>query len=133
MAYIDEAALEGAFGESEVADLATTPERLSSAISRAEAQVDSYLSSRYAVPLVSAPAVVVDAALKIARFELWDDSATEEVSRRRDQAIAWLKDIQAGRANLVGVDNKTADTSSTPPNVSAPAAVFTDDLLSRMP
>lgn len=73
------------------------------AIVSATALVNSYLSARYAVPVSGVP-VLKQISLDIARFILYDDSAPEVVETRRDNAVAWLRDIAAGKVMLTDED-----------------------------
>lgn len=66
--------------------------------------VDSYLAAipgrTFALPLTVPPAKIVGITADLARFELWAQRASEEVIRRRDNAMEYLKDLVAGRAVL---------------------------------
>lgn len=82
--------------------------RLQDALARASARIDSSLSARYAdaVPLPDADAQangLPGIAAEIARYLLSDDHSTETVKARHDAAIAWLKEVAAGKALLLGV------------------------------
>lgn len=70
------------------------------AIASADGLIDSYLASRYSLPLVSTPAVLKEAALDLARYELHKERATEEVRDRRKEVVAWLRDLSSGKARL---------------------------------
>lgn len=70
----------------------------------ADALVDSYLGAvpgrTFALPVDPVPAVLAGIAADLVRFNLWAARASEEVRNRRDQAVAWLKDVVAGKAAL---------------------------------
>ncbi len=85
---------------------------LDKAIAGAGAEVDSYISQRYATPLPDpVPAAVTDAALTITWYRLHTDRAADKDLRiRYEDAIRWLRDVSAGRAALPGVA-----TSATAP------------------
>lgn len=85
---------------------------INQAIASTDGLIDSYLATRYQLPLATVPAVLKEKALDLARFELQKDRATEEARRRRDDAISWLKDLAGGRAKL-GVASIDSGADST--------------------
>lgn len=105
------------------------------ALADADAIIDSYVAARYIVPMVPTPAVVVSTACVIARYKLHEDHATELVRKDYEGAIAWLRDVAAGRAQIVGAMAPGGSASGTfsAIAVGAPAQVFTDDLMAAMP
>lgn len=66
----------------------------------AQSAVDGYLSGRYGTPMATPPAVVKRLACDIARYYLYDDHATETVQKRYDAAIAFFRDVSAGKVTL---------------------------------
>lgn len=69
--------------------------------------MDGYLRSAVTLPLAASDAnagVLEDCCLALVRYGLADDSdnATERMEKAFEQWRAWLKDVQAGRAELVG-------------------------------
>lgn len=70
------------------------------AITDASAEIDSYLGTRYSVPLNPAPAAVKSACADIARYRLMDDRPLDEAVKRYDSAIRFLRDVATGRASL---------------------------------
>lgn len=70
----------------------------------ADALVDSYLGAvpgrAFALPVDPVPPVLAGIAADLVRFNLWANRASEEIRTRRDQAVAWLKDVVAGKAAL---------------------------------
>lgn len=68
--------------------------------------MDGYLRAAVTLPLATTDAnagVLEDCCLALVRFGLADDSdnATERMGKAFEQWRAWLKDVQAGRAQLV--------------------------------
>jgi phage gp36-like protein len=63
------------------------------------------------VPVTATPLPehLVQAVCDIARYRLYAGAADEEVQNRYDQAVAWLKDVSAGRALLPGVPLAAGD------------------------
>jgi phage gp36-like protein len=100
------------FGEAEVAQLAPSTlgpidtARAQRACDDASSIVDGYLRARHTLPLTAAPPLLVKLTAAIARFELHlggDRQPTDQVIKDRDAAIAFLKDVAAGKADL-GID-----------------------------
>lgn len=75
---------------------------LNNALSKASAEVDSYLATRYPLPLTQAPEILVSITADITRYRLTggDLSESSPILIRYAKALAWLKDIVAGRASL---------------------------------
>lgn len=97
------------FGQNEVAQLApATPGpvdtvRVQRACNDAGDMVDGYLRPRHTLPLSAVPTILVKLSAAIARFELHlggDRQPTDQVRQDRDQAIAFLKDVAGGKADL---------------------------------
>lgn len=72
------------------------------ALADADAEIDSYLRGRYTTPLSPVPAALVKTACQIARYNLMGDSATERARTDYEDARVFLRDVQAGRAQLDG-------------------------------
>lgn len=65
--------------------------------------VDGYLRQRYVLPLTNTPSLLKRLACAIARYDLHlggDRQPTDQVKHERDLAVAFLRDVQAGRADL---------------------------------
>ncbi|MEG2173619.1 MAG: DUF1320 domain-containing protein [Desulfovibrionaceae bacterium] len=107
--YSTQAGLINQFGLDEVQDLAGNPDgtineaRVNDALARASDEADSYLACRYAVPLNPVPRVLVGYINSMARYHLCGNSYAqdaESVTRRYDAAIAWLKNVAKGLADI---------------------------------
>lgn len=148
MAYATQDHLKERYGEREliqVTDKAEPPVGVvdttvvARALADADAEIDSRISVRYAVPVSPTPAAVLDAACRIARYKLHEDRAPEKVRNDYKDAIAWLDAVAAGRANLPGAalaetsasDDEGADVGGF--SVRAPDPVFTEALTRTMP
>jgi phage gp36-like protein len=109
--YATQSDLVTRFGDTELIQLTdrqgTVGEIDSAVVDRAlldaDAEIDGYLAARYALPLASVPRLVLGAACDIARYRLYDDRATEQVTRRYEDAIKLLKLIAEGKVQL-GLD-----------------------------
>ena len=73
---------------------------INQAIEDAQSAIDGYLSGRYGTPMATPPAVVKRLACDIGRYYLYDDHATETVQKRYDAAIAFFRDVSAGKVSL---------------------------------
>lgn len=82
---------------------------LNQAIADAEAEVNAYLSGRYSMPLTSIPPVLVRLTCDIARYQLFGADLTDEVRKRYDAAVAFLKSVAKGEATL-GLDAAEEET-----------------------
>lgn len=82
------------------------------AINDACAEMDGYLASRYTLPLTVAPTTLKPICCNIARYKLYDEQATEQVSKRYDAAIKFLFSVSKGEISL-GVDGLGAKATST--------------------
>lgn len=73
---------------------------LTKALQRASDEIDGYLAGRYALPLATVPANLVGICCDIARYRLYDDRATEQVTKRYDDAVKYLKALATGTISL---------------------------------
>lgn len=76
------------------------PATVGRALSDASALIDGYVAARYTLPLAETPALLIGLCCDLARHALHADAAPEVVTDRRDQALARLRDISAGRLRL---------------------------------
>jgi len=82
------------------------------ALADAEAEINSYVAGRYLVPLSPLPTSITLIACAIARYHLLGDSSTEAARQAYEDARAFLRDVQAGRAQLAGADQVSAATGA---------------------
>lgn len=101
---------------------------LNRALADADAEIGGYLQSRYTLPLSPVPAVIVKLACVIARYNLYEDAATEEVRRRYEDARRTLEAIAKGLVSL-GVDAATGPNSSGGPITTSRTRVFDEGSL----
>jgi phage gp36-like protein len=107
MPYAAQADLEARFGADELTQLtdrvgAGVPDAgiVARALADADAEIDGYLASRYALPLATVPPVLNRIACDIARYRLWEDRASEEVRRRYEDARRTLESLAKGVMSL---------------------------------
>lgn len=137
MAYATKQDLVDRFGYEELTQLT---DRLTSghpddtiialAIADASAEIDSYLVGRYNLPLTTVPSALSRIASDIARYYLYDDRMTEQVAKRYDTAIQFLRAVGKGELDLgaAGPGSQVVPASDGP-QYAAPSRVFTDDSL----
>lgn len=85
---------------------------------------DGYLAGRVAVPLASPPAAVKRMVCDLARYFLYDDQATETIQKRHDAAIAYFRDVAAGRVSLGADLGAAAQPSGGTVEIVSGGAVF---------
>lgn len=94
-----------------------------------DGEIDSYLQGRYPLPLVHVPTALCRIACDLYRYYLYSPRTTEEVEKRYDNAVKFLKSIAKGEVNLgLAVDAQPASTAA-PVRVSTPERIFTQDRL----
>lgn len=115
MSYATAQDLVDRFGEPEMIQLTNVPggdyeevieANAAPALADAGGTVDSYLRPRYRLPLATVPVRIKAVCCDIARFFLMHGGQrepTKQATDAYDRAIAWLKDIAAGKADL-GLD-----------------------------
>jgi phage gp36-like protein len=85
---------------------------LDQAIADSGAEMNGYIGSRYSLPLVTVPTTLKPLSCDIARYKLYDEQASEQVTKRYDAAIKFLFSVSKGEISL-GVDSLGAKATST--------------------
>ena len=89
---------------------------LTRALGRASAEIDSYLTQSYRLPITAQAALdhLRGICVDVARYHLTGSytNCTDEIRNRYRDAIAWLRDVIAGRANLPGVARLLTDATN---------------------
>lgn len=116
------------FTETEIASLeqddsgAPSTEASTAALEDASAEADSYIAVKYTLPLPNTPTVLLRAVCDIARYRLYKDRATEEVRKRYDDAVSWLKLLAKGGTQMrFTPDLTTAQTETVRNSASLPS------------
>lgn len=139
MAYATLAQLQTAFGAAEVLAVADRDHNgvldtgvVEAALARADAVIDSYLASRYSTPISdTVPVAILNIALDLARYWLYDDAAPERVQDAYTEAVAWLKDVATGKVVLaLPSASASAALATGSPLGSAEERLFTRTTLS---
>lgn len=136
--YTSQAELQARFGAKELLDLtsgeseppAVDVVQIQRAIDDAQGEVDSYLRGRYRLPFVTAIPELTRVASDVARYRLFADRPTDEVRRRYEEAIAHLRRLSSGEAQLP-LDVADAPVRPGLPAVNAPVRQFTRETLER--
>jgi phage gp36-like protein len=83
----------------------TGSESVDAAIADAGSIIDGWIGAKYAVPLEYPPDNIKIFVCDIARYLLWKSKASEEVRRRYDDAMSYLKGVSKG-TNVLLVKNQ---------------------------
>lgn len=127
MAYATSQDFVDAFGQPETLQLtnldnpiATTINLvpLDKALDDASAEIDTYIGSRYILPLASTPSVVNRYCLDIARYMLDRIHTREDVRLRYEDALKWQAMLASGKVSI-GADLLGASISQTAPSLDA--------------
>ena len=112
---------------------------VTNALSDASEKMNSYLSIRYKTPLNKTEHLKLVCA-DIARYLLYMNEPTDEVEARYKEAIKWLQDVGAGKANVTFnvplTDDEQQSTyikPAVPIGDSYRGQVFGDDVFATMP
>jgi phage gp36-like protein len=84
---------------------------LNQAINDAAAEIDGYLAGRYQLPLAVTPPILIVYACDMTRYRLYADAATEQVDKRYQDAVKFLRFAADGKVQL----GPTADGSKPTP------------------
>jgi len=85
------------------------------AIASADAVIDSYLGTRFDVPVSPAPEVLKTRAVSLAVYflRLGRDSVTEDARRQYEDDVAWLREVVQGTVTL-GIEPEPDESSAAP-------------------
>lgn len=115
MTYATQAELLERYGESMLIDLTDRADPPANAIDTAvvargltdaDAEIDGYLATKYALPLQATPDLVRNLALAIAIYKLHRDTASDKIRQDYEDARSTLRAISEGkvRLNAAGVE-----------------------------
>ena len=78
------------------------------ALEDSSSEIDSYLAIRYPTPLPAVPTVVRLYTVEMAVYRMANTGAgySEDLRKRYEDAVAFLKSIAAGKADLAGIAEK---------------------------
>ncbi|ENW05739.1 gp436 family protein [Acinetobacter beijerinckii] len=115
-------------------------ESVEAAIADAGSIIDGWIGAKYAIPLEYPPDNIKIFVCDIARYLLWKSKASEEVRRRYEDAMSYLKGVSKG-TNVLLVKNPITEEvkpaakspSTMPIGTTYRGGVFSDDVLNQMP
>ena len=94
-----------------------------------DAEIDSWLQSRYVIPLASVPTVLVRISCDIYRYYLHGTQVPEFIEKRYSAAITFLKALSKGDVNL-NLDRNSVPVQGTDEvRVTAPSRTFSRESL----
>lgn len=94
------------------------------ALADASDQIDSYIGGRYTLPLNHVPPVLTRVCVDIARYQLYDIAAPEQIAERYKANLQWLTQVAKGTVRL-GLDSaETAPASSDSPELNSAGHVW---------
>ena len=73
---------------------------ITQALTDASSLIDGYLAGRYPLPLAHVPTALVPICCDIARHWLYGEQAPEQIGKRYEAAIAFLKSVGRGELAL---------------------------------
>jgi phage gp36-like protein len=137
MAYCTEDDLLQMIPQSELAELTAEsgeiPDRLilNEVISKAAAEIDSYLGVKYVVPLAAPPARVKALAVELAIYHLYSRRSVVPPVRQQnyEEAVAFLKQVAAGQAVIVGPQGELPTLTKEVTDANSAVRVFSRDTL----
>lgn len=127
------------FGETELVQLTNKDNNaatsiddpaLDQALADANAEIDGYLAGRYTLPLVHVPLTLKRNACDIARYHLYDDRVTDQVQKRYDDALAFMRAVGKGSIGLGPDAAQQPAAAAGGPKTSESEREFTRDSLS---
>ncbi|MBL8500038.1 MAG: DUF1320 domain-containing protein [Nitrosomonas sp.] len=132
MTYATQQNMIDRFGESELIELTDRGGNdvidvavLSLALVDADATINGYLAARYTLPLANpVPEMLERFACDIARYALYDDEVKEAIETRYKDAIAYLRDVSTGKADLGVSDTSNKPASTATAQMSSTTPVF---------
>ena len=79
---------------------------VAAAILGAQARIDPYLRKRYVLPIAVVPEILRQCAIDIACWQLAPaaDRISEEIEKRAKLAMDFLRDVSAGKAEIVELE-----------------------------
>lgn len=142
--YATKSDLVARFGENEVLNLQamqSDPNAVENALQDATEEINSYVAVKYPLPLPDTPATLVRVACNIARYNLYFQRTTEEISNRYKAEIRYLERLANGSCTLSILNSDKELTSERPQQLpstlplgaSYTGGVFGNDTLDMMP
>ena len=105
---------------------AVDDDKVTRAIAKADAEINSYCGNRYSVPFTTVPAMILAASVDIAIYNLYARrrGATDSIKERYDGRVAWLKNVAKGLVTLGEDDPDGVPSESHMPEISSSGRIF---------
>ena len=98
---------------------------LDAAIADAAGLIDSHLAARYSLPISSPVPILTRYAGDLVRYFLFDDRASDEVIRRYEDVLEYLKQVASGKVQLgINAAGGKPATHSNQAQMTGPGRVF---------
>lgn len=141
MAYCTQADIEKLIPGQELAELTTESgdvadaNVVAEAITRADAEIDTYLGIRYQVPFAAAPGRVKSLSVDMAIYHLYNRRSVMPELRQKnyENAISYLREVSAGKAVIMdgGQEITSAVRSRQVVEVESAERVFKRDTMTN--
>lgn len=82
------------------------------ALTNASAEIDTYLSNKYTLPLATIPQILIIKCVDIAVYLMavpTPNVLTDSIKKRYDDAVSWLKSVRDGTVNLGTPQTQTGE------------------------
>lgn len=87
--------------------------QLTEYLTAAQAEVESYVANRYALPLEPVPAILLELVGQIARYRAYTEQPPEHIRQVYEDAVRRLREISAGTAALPQGETSSPEDLST--------------------
>jgi len=116
------------------ADVALAIEVLQAALDSASSLIDSYIVSRYSLPLASYPNWLKEACASFANCSLHDDKDIESIVAKCEKYTELLEDVASGKLKLFPVtdDDDQEIIATANVKVSSVSRIYTESVLNKV-
>lgn len=99
------------------------------AIADADAEIDSYVMTRYSVPLNPVPAIIKKQSVDIAIYNICSrrQRVSDEVRQRYEDVIKFLEKVPAGKVGIAGAASAPASSSNDAVTITSNTKIFSRD------
>lgn len=99
---------------------------IAAALDTAEAEINGYVATKYALPFTEVPTIVKNWAVSIGRYYLHRYTKPEVVKTDYENAVKQLQDVAAGRITLPQASGQTPPINGGTYLISSPPPRFCD-------
>lgn len=134
MRYATQQDMVDRFGEQEMIELTDRDDTgaidatvINKVLDDASAEIDGYIGGQADLAAGDPPAILVSRCCDIARYRLYDEAASDQVSKRYDDAIAYLKAVAKGDISLGRTASGAEPTPAGGAEIQSGGRVFSRD------